>query len=99
MHPLIAVLLGTVTGAGGGPLGEMMLARVPEVLRADSYATAALAGAATMVISRKFKLPATWAALRGGTVCFLLRVISVCPLEFTEAKRWLVVGQTRKGQL
>jgi uncharacterized membrane protein YeiH len=77
MHPLIAVLLGTVTGVGGGALGEMMLARVPEVLRADIYATAALVGAAAMVIARKLKLPATWAALLGGTVCFLLRVISV----------------------
>jgi uncharacterized membrane protein YeiH len=77
MPPLIAVLLGTVTGVGGGALGQIMLARVPEVLRADIYATAALAGSIVMLISRKLKLAPTWAAVLGGTVCFLLRVISV----------------------
>jgi uncharacterized membrane protein YeiH len=57
---------------------KMMRARVPEVLRADIYATAALVGAAAMVISCKFTRPST-SGLRysGGTVRFLLRVISV----------------------
>jgi len=77
MHAFIAVLLGTITGVGGGALGEMMLARIPEVLRADVYATAALAGAIVMVVSRKLKLHPTWAAVLGGTVCFVLRVVSV----------------------
>ena len=56
MHPFIAVLLGTITGVGGGTIRDLFLARVPRVLEADVYATAALVG---------------------GTVCFLLRVISV----------------------
>jgi len=77
MHAFIAVLLGVITGVGGGALAEMMLARIPEVLRADIYATAALAGAIVMVLARKAKLHPTWAALLGGAVCFLLRVISV----------------------
>jgi uncharacterized membrane protein YeiH len=76
MHALIAVLLGTITGVGGGVLGEMMMARIPAVLRVDIYATAALTGAIVMVVARRLKLSPTWAALLGGTVCFLLRVIS-----------------------
>jgi uncharacterized membrane protein YeiH len=54
-----------------------MLARIPEVLRADIYATAALVGAVVMIVSRKLKLHPAWAAVLGGTVCYLLRVISV----------------------
>jgi len=77
MPPLIAALLGTVTAVGGGALGQMMLARIPEVLRADIYATAALTGSIVMMVSRKFKLHPAWAAVLGGIVCFLLRAVSV----------------------
>ena len=77
MSPLIAILLGGVTGVGGGTIRDVLLARIPTVLRADVYATAALAGATTMVICRRLKLSTTQSAFIGGSVCFLLRVISV----------------------
>jgi uncharacterized membrane protein YeiH len=77
MPPLIAVLLGTITGVGGGALGSMMLGRIPQVLRTDIYATAALVGSLVMVVSRRLKLHPTWAAVLGGAACFLLRVVSV----------------------
>lgn len=77
MHPFIAVLMGTVTGVGGGTIRDVLLAHVPKVLEADVYATAALAGSVAMILARKLRLPPVVAALLGGTVCFLLRVISV----------------------
>lgn len=75
--PLIAVLLGTVTGVGGGTIRDVLLAQVPMVLRADIYATAAMAGAAVMVLGRWLRLPTPLAAAMGGSVCFGLRVVSV----------------------
>lgn len=77
MSPLIAILLGGITGVGGGTIRDFLLAKIPTVLRADVYATAALAGAAVMVLCRKLGLPPVLSAFIGGTVCFLLRVISV----------------------
>jgi uncharacterized membrane protein YeiH len=77
MHPFIAILLGTITGVGGGTVRDIFLARVPNVLRADIYATAAMAGAAVMIAGRKLKLPPTWAAVLGGAFCFVLRLVSV----------------------
>jgi len=77
MHPFIAVLLGTITGVGGGTVRDIFLATVPNVLRADVYATAALAGALVMVIARKMRMGATMSATMGGVVCFGLRVVSV----------------------
>jgi len=77
MHPFIAILLGTVTGVGGGTVRDVLLAQVPTVLRADVYATAALAGSATMIGARKLGLNSTVSAVLGGAVCFLLRVVSV----------------------
>ncbi len=44
VHPFMAALLGTITGAGGGTIRGVFLAQVPRVLRSDIYATAALAG-------------------------------------------------------
>jgi uncharacterized membrane protein YeiH len=77
IHPFIAILLGTITGVGGGTVRDILLARIPSVLRADVYATAAMAGSAAMILGRKFKLSPTLAAFLGGTVCFVLRVVSV----------------------
>jgi uncharacterized membrane protein YeiH len=75
--PFIAMLMGTITGAGGGTVRDMFLNQVPMVLRADVYATAALAGAAVVVGARKLRLPGAVASILGGVVCFLLRMISV----------------------
>jgi uncharacterized membrane protein YeiH len=77
MHPFIAVLLGTITGVGGGTIRDIFLARIPNVLRADVYATAALAGSAAMVIARRLGVPPAIAAILGGVVCFSLRMVSV----------------------
>ncbi len=77
MHPFIAVLLGTITGVGGGTVRDILLARIPLVLRADVYATAAMAGSAAMILGKKMGLPSSVAAVLGGILCFALRLISV----------------------
>lgn len=77
IHPLIAVLMGGVTGVGGGTVRDVLLAQIPTVLRADVYATAALAGAAVLVIGLRLKLPKAPVAVAGILVCFLLRMVSV----------------------
>jgi uncharacterized membrane protein YeiH len=77
LNPFIAALLGTVTAVGGGTVRDLFLAQVPRVLNVDIYATAAFVGAAVMVLCRKFRIPPVWSALTGGTVCFLLRIVSV----------------------
>jgi uncharacterized membrane protein YeiH len=77
MHPFAAVLLGTITGVGGGTIRDVLLAQVPLVLHADIYATAATAGAAVMVGGRALHWPAPIAAGLGGIVCFGLRMVSV----------------------
>lgn len=77
MHPFIAVLLGAVTAVGGGTVRDVLLAQIPNVLRSDIYATAALAGAAVMVAATRLKVRPAFAAISGGLVCFLPRLVSV----------------------
>ena len=47
--PFAAVLLGVLTGVGGGALRDILAARVPSVLREEIYASACLAGALFML--------------------------------------------------
>ncbi len=77
IDPFMAVLMGTITGVGGGTIRDIFLARVPAVLRVDIYAVAALAGAAVMVAGVRRGLPRAWMMALGGVLCFLLRVVSV----------------------
>jgi uncharacterized membrane protein YeiH len=77
ISPFVATLMGTLTGVGGGTLRDILLARVPIILRADVYATAAFAGAAVMIVARKLGLPPVLSAILGGLTCFALRIIAV----------------------
>ncbi len=77
INPFIAVLLGTITGVGGGTIRDIFLAQIPAVLHTDIYATAALFGSSVMVLARKLGLPPTVSAVLGGVACFALRMVAV----------------------
>jgi len=76
MPALIAILMGAITGAGGGTVRDLLLNEIPRVLRADVYAAAALAGATVLVGGRRLGWSATLAAALGGAVCFVVRIVS-----------------------
>ncbi len=77
IHPFMAVLMGGITGVGGGTVRDILLARIPTVLRSDIYAVAALVGAAVMVIGLSAGLPPTLMTIAGIVSCFVLRVVAV----------------------
>src|SRR3954454_11949695 len=59
LNPVMAALLGMLTGIGGGMVRDLLVAEIPTVLRADLYAVAALAGAAVVVVGSLLQLPST----------------------------------------
>jgi uncharacterized membrane protein YeiH len=71
------MVLAFAVALGGGIIRDIFLAQIPNVLRADVYATAALAGSAVMVAALRLRTSPLLSAIIGGLVCFLLRVISV----------------------
>ncbi|MBS1799026.1 MAG: TRIC cation channel family protein [Acidobacteria bacterium] len=77
INPLLAIMMGAVTGAGGGTVRDILLAQIPGVLRSDVYAAAALAGAIVVVIGVAMKLRKGWAMGLGAVVCFVLRMLAV----------------------
>ncbi|WP_159982078.1 MULTISPECIES: trimeric intracellular cation channel family protein [unclassified Novosphingobium] len=77
LNPVMAALLGMLTGIGGGVARDVLLAEIPVVLRSDLYAVAALAGAAVVVGGSLLHLPIIVTALGGGLVCFWLRMMAI----------------------
>ncbi len=77
LNPVMATLLGMLTGIGGGMARDVLLAEIPTVLRSDLYAVAALVGAAVVVIANMLQLPSGLAALVGAGLCFGLRVLAI----------------------
>jgi uncharacterized membrane protein YeiH len=77
LNPVMAALLGVLTGIGGGMLRDLLIAQVPTVLRAELYAVAALAGSVVVVVGHVLNLPPTAIAIAGAAVCFGIRLIAI----------------------
>ena len=77
LSPVMAALLGMLTGIGGGMTRDVLLAEIPQELRSDLYAVAALAGASVVVIGAALQVPSGVAASTGAALCFVLRFMAI----------------------
>ncbi len=77
LNPIMAALLGVLTGIGGGMLRDVLVTQVPTVLRAELYAVAALAGAVVVVVGHVLNLPPTAMAIAGAAICFGIRFVAI----------------------
>jgi uncharacterized membrane protein YeiH len=77
MGPVGAMLLGMLTGIGGGIARDILVARVPVVLQSELYAVAALAGAAVVVAGNRLQLPGAPVLVAGALLCFGLRFMAI----------------------
>ncbi len=77
LNPLMAALLGMVTGVGGGIARDILVARTPAVLQSDIYAVAALLGAGLAVSGRLLGLPLVPTAIVSALACLALRIAAI----------------------
>ena len=75
--PVGAVMLGMLSGIGGGIARDVLVAQVPNVLRRELYAVAALAGALVVVAGHALRWPAAPMAVAGASLCFALRWLAI----------------------
>jgi uncharacterized membrane protein YeiH len=75
--PVMAAILGMLTGVGGGGMRDLLVAEVPAILRTDFYALAALAGAFVIVIGDALQFPPEVSAVAGGVLCLALRLLAM----------------------
>ena len=77
LNPVMAALLGVITGIGGGIVRDLLVARTPVVLRGDVYAVAALAAAGVVVTGHLMEWPIVPTAIAGAATCFMLRMLAI----------------------
>ena len=72
-----AVLLGTITAAGGGTLRDVLVRRVPSVLSNELYAIPALLGAAVVATAQRVGSTAVIWSLAGAALAFAVRMVGL----------------------
>jgi len=77
LGPVQAIILGTITGVGGGTVRDVLIRRVPVVLNSELYAIPAMVAATALVVCESLDLPTLPAALGGAALCFIIRMIGV----------------------
>jgi uncharacterized membrane protein YeiH len=77
LNPVVAPLLGMLTGIGGGMLRDLLVSEIPTVLRAELYAVVALLGGVVVVVGHALDLQPTATAITGAAVCFGLRLMAI----------------------
>jgi uncharacterized membrane protein YeiH len=77
LGPVQAVLLGALTGVGGGTLRDVVIREIPSVLSSGLYAIPALAGATVTVVALELGVGGLVAGLVAAAVCFAIRMVGV----------------------
>lgn len=69
-----SIILGAITGIGGGMLRDLLVGETPEVLRGGLYAVPALIGAGIVVVSYHAGARSLVFPIIGALTCFLVRL-------------------------
>lgn len=77
LEPGGAILMGVLTGIGGGMARDLLVSEVPVVFTAELYAVAALAGASVVVLGNIIFPRSVPVAAIGGIVCVALRLMAI----------------------
>lgn len=75
--PVGAVLLGILSGIGGGIVRDLLTLNVPNVLRGELFASAALVAAVIVVVGASLGVPTAAAATVGAIACTALRLTAI----------------------
>ena len=77
LGPVQSIILGAVTGVGGGMVRDLLLRQIPNVLRTDLYAVPALLGATVLVVAHQSGARSALFPLLAAGVCVAVRLIGV----------------------
>jgi uncharacterized membrane protein YeiH len=77
IHPLMAALLGMLSGIGGGMARDLLAGETPFVLKSDLYALAALAAGAIVAAGHLAGVSGWWLMPLGAAACIFLRLMAI----------------------
>ena len=88
INPVMAAILGMITGIGGGMTRDVLVGDVPFVLHGDLYALAALAAGATVALGHVLGIGPLAPMLLGGGICVFLRLMAIYRGWRAPVARW-----------
>lgn len=77
LHPIIAVMMGTVSACFGGVVRDVLTNEIPLIFQKEVYATACFAGAVVYLITSLFPLPNYVEMIPPIIVVITIRVLAV----------------------
>src|SRR3954452_18645141 len=77
LGPAQAVILGAITGVGGGTLRDVLIRQIPSVLSSGLYAIPALVGATALVVVTQLGGYGLGTAVGAAALCFVIRMVGV----------------------
>jgi uncharacterized membrane protein YeiH len=72
-----AIILGMITGIGGGLLRDVLTGEIPVVLRSEIYAVASLIGAVIVAVGRPLGAPDLLLLVGAATTTCVIRLIAI----------------------
>jgi uncharacterized membrane protein YeiH len=77
LGPFQSVVLGTITGVGGGTVRDVVIRKVPTVLSSGLYAVPAACGATLTTLALEFHFYSSTIAIVAAALCFAIRMAGV----------------------
>lgn len=72
----LSVMIGTLTGVGGGFFRDIMILRIPVILRKHIYASSALLGSVVFYLLHTFSVCYSYSLITSASVTFILRMLA-----------------------
>ena len=73
----VAIMMGTMTGAAGGVLRDVLINEVPLIFRKEIYAIACIIGGIAFMVFDWFNLGTEVTAISSGLIVLLVRILAV----------------------
>lgn len=77
IHPVMAALLGMLTGIGGGMARDVLAGEIPFVLKGDIYAMAALSAGGIVAAGHALEVTPYYSMALGAAACIFLRLMAI----------------------
>lgn len=75
--PMVAVIMGVITGCGGGIIRDVLAREVPMILRSEVYATACILGGIAHTSSLTFNIEGPTSMLLGVATTLIIRLAAI----------------------